>query len=980
MSTSTYLGLKLTDTTASESNQTFLDWRTNMNGIGPGSNMNIIDKAYGEMRTDLIRVKNDVNSQGNAMQDFSAELEQNKQRLEQEIALKGDNLYFDETTNLLYMMSNGELIGDGIAVATSGGGGGGGGGGSTTYSVELKNTLPSRTVTASAGNPVTLAFTYKSVDSDDVDDGRGVGSVYVGNVKRMTFDAAQGANTLDITSVMSDGTNNVRITVENSEGTTRSLAYTVIVVSLSVTTTLNAIDTYTGDADFSYTVNGAGEKTIHFIMDGVELGTDTTTSTGRSRKYVVAAQAHGAHTFECYATAMVDGNLVTSNTIRLSMIWVSAGNTTPIIASNYSTTSIVQGDIVAIPFLVYDPTAETTSVTLSVLDSNGGVYSTQTITKDRTAGDSWVVQDYPAGDVTFRIQCREAIKDFVIEVEEYTFPIDKVTDSLVLEFTAEGRSNTESNPAQWSYGNIGATFTGFGWSAADGWQHDADNAPILRFIPGNFMEIDFRPFTADARETGYTIEVEMATRDVRDYESLVLSCLNGGRGFKIASQSASLISEQSSVGMIFKEESHIRVTFVVEQKNLNRFIYIYINGIMCGITQYPTNDNFAQAEPETLLIGSNSCGLDLYKIRCYTKGLNRNEQLDNFIVDRASLSDRQLAYRRNDIVNVDSGEVDFNMLPVTVPYMIVTCPEFPQYKGDKKTGVTITFVDPSNPSKSFVVENAEIDVQGTSSSVYPVKNQKQKCKNGFEVNGNHVSKYVLHDGDMPVNVFCIKVDYASCEGANNVELVELYEEVCREQGYLTPPQQEDSRVRQGISGRPIVFFWQNSNNNKVTFIGKANLNNDKSSEDLFGFTQYPNAQSLEYKNNTSNICLWKGADWNAISYDDDNNPYPAWQDDLEFRYPEESTDITAIRRVYDFVLAHDRSTVDTAAAKQAMLDDFKAHFDEYFVRNNMLFYYIFTEVFLMVDSRAKNMFLTTYDGTHWLPLPYDMDTALGISA
>ena len=33
----------------------------------------------------------------------------------------------------------------------------------------------------------------------------------------------------------------------------------------------------------------------------------------------------------------------------------------------------------------------------------------------------------------------------------------------------------------------------------------------------------------------------------------------------------------------------------------------------------------------------------------------------------------------------------------------------------------------------------------------------------------------------------------------------------------------------------------------------------------------------------------------------------------------------------------------------------------------------------MVDSRAKNLFPSTFDGVHWLPLPYDMDTALGIN-
>ena len=55
----------------------------------------------------------------------------------------------------------------------------------------------------------------------------------------------------------------------------------------------------------------------------------------------------------------------------------------------------------------------------------------------------------------------------------------------------------------------------------------------------------------------------------------------------------------------------------------------------------------------------------------------------------------------------------------------------------------------------------------------------------------------------------------------------------------------------------------------------------------------------------------------------------------------------------------------------------KAEFENYFIKDAMTFYYLFTEVFLLVDNRAKNMFLTTFDGEHWFPIPYDMDTAIG---
>lgn len=47
------LGLKLVGTTALESNQTFLEWRSDMNGLGTGSNMQILDAAYGQMQSDI---------------------------------------------------------------------------------------------------------------------------------------------------------------------------------------------------------------------------------------------------------------------------------------------------------------------------------------------------------------------------------------------------------------------------------------------------------------------------------------------------------------------------------------------------------------------------------------------------------------------------------------------------------------------------------------------------------------------------------------------------------------------------------------------------------------------------------------------------------------------------------------------------------------------------------------------------------------
>ena len=418
--------------------------------------------------------------------------------------------------------------------------------------------------------------------------------------------------------------------------------------------------------------------------------------------------------------------------------------------------------------------------------------------------------------------------------------------------------------------------------------------------------------------------------------------------------------------MLFREDSHIRVTFVVEQKTKTRIIYIYINGVMCGATQYALNDSFIQRTAQTIKIGSETCGLDLYRIRIYGKELNRNEVLDNLICDKPTLRERQQSYNENNILGLDET-VSINNLPLDLPTLVIASAELPQSKGDKKVA-TITFTDPTDRTRSFVASNAEDDVQGTTSAKYPVKNHKIKCKQGFNINGNFSEKYALRPGDIPVSEFCIKVDYASSESVNNVGLVQLYEDICREQGWLTPPQRENSAVRQGVAGRPIALFWHDTVHNETKFLSKANFNNDKGTPETFGFDQYPNAECWDFRNNTSNRTLFISDD-----FSDDS-----WQDDLESVYPDKYTDTTRLQRVFTFVASHNTANCETEEEKQTMLADFKEHFSEYFVTNNMLFYYLFTEFFLMIDSRAKNIHLATYDGTHWLPLPYDMDSALGI--
>lgn len=402
----------------------------------------------------------------------------------------------------------------------------------------------------------------------------------------------------------------------------------------------------------------------------------------------------------------------------------------------------------------------------------------------------------------------------------------------------------------------------------------------------------------------------------------------------------------------------------------------YINGIMSGVVQYPADDDFAQSVPVDISIGSRDAAIDLYCIRVYDNDLTRHQVLNNWIADTQVVETMLERYSRNHVFDAYS-QIVISQLPKDLPYLVLDGTELPQYKGDIKT-MSGYYTDPVNGSKSFTFSGAEVDVQGTSSQYYARKNYKIKFKGGFvDPSGNIQETYKLRSDSIPTNTFTFKADVASSEGANNVELARLYEDTCP---FRTAPQKQDSRIRQGIDGFPIVVFWYDGES--TSFIGKYNFNFDKATPEVFGFAE--GDESWEILNNTSDRVLWKSDDYSGTD----------WQGDFEARYPKDyadpdnlselaawlkSTDQSAatgdkltVNRTFDGVLY----TTDTAAYRLAK---FKSEFAQHFEKDAVLFYYLFTELFLMVDSRAKNMFPTFMAGSKWFSLPYDFDTAIGIN-
>lgn len=943
--------------------------------------------------------------------------------------------------NKLYLAAKGEAISEPVEIVGGGGGGNASGG---SYTITLTNLLENRFLSVTKNEQVDLKFRYISEDDDGYRDGSGIGTLTINGSRKMSTTIDQGDNTLDITPYLTVGENIVQIRVTNTEGFYRTLSYTVNVVALTLTTNFPIMSTCEGDVAFQYRVTGIGEKKIYFYLDGRDLKAETITADDVTRVKNIPAQRDGAHYLKVYVESTKDGVTVRSEELNIGLLWKSDATTFPMIMFNYTGGERDQGDTITIPYLVFDPHhLASTSVAYTIYNEDGSIYQTRA-GEVEPVGKEWHVQDYPAGNVKFEIACRGQSNSINIQIKPSTFDSTIIRDdSLLLEFTAQNRANSDDNKDKWSYGNYEATFTNFSWTDVDGWLTDANGSAVLRFLPANKMFIPFKPFDYDIRSTGYTIEVELASHNVRDYDSTLIASFESERGFIVKSQNAMLQSQSSGTSVQFKEDERIRVTFVVAKDSTNPLIYIYINGILCSVTPYPPDDNFKQPNPVGLTIGAEDCGIDLYALRFYSRAFNAKEQLNNFICDRSTIAERIAADKRNDILDLANTEneddivLSFDKVQSIVPVMIMRCAKLPENKEtDKFKGQHVDYIDLLHPEYSFSADDCTFQVQGTSSAKYPVKNFKIKLGSGLTyTQSGETAKGWLFDKDLSIEtkVFCLKADFASSEHSNNVNLVDYYNDTTP---YLMPPQQVESqlvvvgkdpsgndikvpKVRQGINGRPIILFWENSETGELKCQGSYNMNDDKSNEKTFGFKDiditsiipHPRIECWEWCNNNNPLVLFKNANaFNETKIDEDTGKeYPAWHDDLEPRFPDlddhyygdEPGEIDKIKGVIEWVISTDPDqatgtqlpepqyhpdyikggldrtfTHDTAEYR---LSKFKDEFEQHFVLDAMLFYYLFTEVFLLMDSRAKNMFLTTFDGEHFFPIPYDMDTAMGIN-
>ena len=945
-----------------------------------------------------------------------SEVDQLKEDLEN-VSIEVDDLGldYDEDEKMLYVTYRDVRSANGIPATF----GDGGGGSAVSAKLTVDNTTGWNATSVSAGAACVISLNWSSVE-DGLPTGAGTLTVSVDGAVKSIRSIEQGAVSVDVGPYLTMGTRKVRVRVSDVYDQSKTKVFTVNVVDLSVSSSFDTSGTFAAgsEVEYTYTPMGAVEKTVHFEVDGTELATEVVTASGRQQTKALPAMTHGAHLLRVWFTATINGSEVTSNVLTHSLVVVNPQSNVPIISSAYTATTASQYETLAIPYIVYTPNSLTSQVTLS---ANGQQVSSLTV--DRTE-QVWSYRCDAVGPLTLSIASGGVTKELALTVSESDIDIEPETADLALHLTSYGRSNNEAHPEVWqdSERGIAATLTGFNW-VTNGWVADEDGDVALRVNGGARVTIPYLMFAQDFRGTGKTIDFEFATGDVLDYDAVVVSCMSGGRGFQLTAQRASIASEQTSISTQYKEDERVSVAFVIEKRTEDRLIYCYINGIMSGVVQYPDNDDFSQQNPVGITIGADGITTDIYHVRVYDNDLTRYQILDNWVADTTDVALMLERYSHNDVYD-EYGQVVIDKLPTDLPYFIIEAPQLPQYKGDKKT-ISGSYTDPQDASRSFTFTGCQINVQGTSSAPYARKNYDMQFKGGFELARGHADTYQLAPTVKPFNRFVLKADVASSESANNVELVKLF---CDTDPYKRPEELADPLVRKGIYGFPIVVFWRDTNSNATTLLGKYNFNFPKRAPGPYGYSG--DMESWEFENNTSNLMLFKSDYFSQapLTDPDTGETKATWRYDYEARFPsDEWVDIDKLQEFQTFVYSTYRAeatgkalpspvtysethvvvdevtdpetgavsyvervvtedvtyTTDTAAYR---LSRFKHEFPKYAEVDSFIFYYIFTELFLMVDSRAKNLFIGFSGGeatglTHIdrkaVAEPYDMDTAIG---
>lgn len=932
---------------------------------------------------------------------------------DQDASPKKDDLIINSNGTFYKVRSYNKSVGilkcSRIAVSGTGGGGGsGGGGGGDTGDgkyVELacEGTAPNAQ-TYIFEQPQFIHFSVGASHDSVLILNYHVTNVATEQSNTYSFSVRSGeTHDFDLGSVLGKGQNTLVVEAIGSNSGTNQLQYgsiSCIELALKESSNFNPLKyAYNSDMSFHFIPVGTVKKRLNVYIDGVLeesackdlLATDNE----QSMSVTIPKKKHGVYTLKAELTYNTGVTTIATKPLIYQIVFLEPNNDAPVIWFNNVPEKITNHDKLNIQYMVYDPASpDRTSIRRWI--NNNEIASLDNIAHSETTWLNWNISNYEVGENTFTLMCGTTSASVSLYVEEDELrDLDILTSDLYLNLTSVGRSNSENETERqtWFFERSDGTksvvkFNNFNWYN-NGWVNDlATGDSVLRISNGASIEIPVSVMNTRDLDTNLTFEIQFKLRNVQKYENLIevtseeikdaegntvevkvtktvkstdgvwCNYYDNEIGMCLGTQEGFFKSKQVIASGRYKEDEILTVSFVAEKAaatNQYPLIYMYINGIMSSIINYDkTSDSFASGV-KTLVINSNYCDVDLYKVRIYQAALSSADVVHNYIADQnsAELYDmNQIIEFKDNIPSISYTKMrDYNDAHPESPlqaYAVLECVDktedlLPYIKGGKKK-VNVTFVNPSLDyayknklitgaqylmgCPSYTATNIEFDVQGTSSQGYPRRNYKGKFKKkddnswkytdgplaGKEIGEKNEYEGVEYKGFYMDNhysetTFTWKADYMESSMTHNTGYASFVKTLYSKH----PLQDYDPDIdvtdrRTTVYGFPMIVF-QKKADGSYEFIGRYNYNLDKGCNNVIGFedeTAHPYVEGKTFKDVAECWELLNNqggrTSFTVTNFDEvDDEGKLAVLNDFEYRYHVDEDDIDdALDKKNDF--------------------------------------------------------------------------------
>ena len=924
---------------------------------------------------------------------------------------------------LLYLTHDGEIISAGIKVASSGGGlafnggyqdeegfihltidgediegfdpfkiaGGSGGGGESGSRLVFAMYSASAFSVLSTSTSANVRFRFTSTDSTtQMDTGAGNLSVYVGGILKENMTVPQGESTIDVLKYLATGSNTVRLVMTDSYGATATRNVVITLETFTLEWNLGETERNSGTLTARVTPVGSGSKRIHLLVDGTELETKEVTTSGRQIEFSVPLSI-GAHIVSVYGTMTLSGITLTSETLSCAVAEVSETGGQTVIAAKLTQEEVDQYSTINMPYRVINPNMNPADVTFT---ANGEVVASETVDQSEHV---WTYRATNAGQLRLAIQCGGASWSKTITVNELSADISEITDNLAFKIDPNKINDLDSYRQNGVTLSVNSDFD----SHNGGLTTDEDGIRCIKVSKGDRLTVNYNLFGTDARVSGRNMKFIYKVENASDFDGSAISCKNGRIGIDIKANSVTMSTEQTTLSLQTCEGVKTELELNIEPDTANRLMMFWEKGTPSGTAVYATNDNFRQASPVGITIGSDTCDVYLYMMRVYTRDLTREEIKANFYADGQDALEITQRYDRNQVYD-SSGKLDPDKVARLNPNLhVITwhAAAISEAKDQKITGQLTHKYVAGGAEHSWTASGVEQKAQGTSSLGYVQAgcNEDFNLKSGIDLeDGTHLSAYAMTDKSIPVSYLNFKSNVASQEHVNNILLADLYN---THQPYQRAARRANRNVRDTIEGHIAVMFFHNTGDTAVrmgpytvqpdetVFYSLGALNNSKKNEEVFKYDDIV----IELRNNTSDQCRMKSADLSGEDWSGDVNfefrylneekytqeqAAALWQQFLEWVVSMDSTRATNSAFATPKVVAGQSFTIDSADYRRAA---FKAEAPEKIQLETFTYDQVFNLLFSCVDNNVKNAFYS-YDsstGKWGLEFAYDRDTAMG---